>query len=139
MAIGKQGAYATVEGGVVDFGKITTEAIDKYQTQQALQQKLKQERAAEDAKLKVEREKVPVKLDKFEPITGQGGISSLISEDLNEMANEISDAKVAYNNGELSLAKVTALEQAYNQRIFEYKSASDLAKTKMEDLSKKRN
>jgi len=50
MAIGKQGAYATVEGGVVDFGKITTEAIDKYQTQQALQEKLKQERAAAKAK-----------------------------------------------------------------------------------------
>lgn len=136
MAIGKQGAYATVDGGIVDFGKMTSEAIDKYQTQQALQQKLKQERAAEAAKLNVEREKVPVKLDKFEPITGQGGISSLISEDLNEMANDISNAKEAYNNGEISLAKVTALEQAYNQRIFEYKSASDLAKTKMEDLSK---
>lgn len=50
MAIGKQGAYATVEGGVVDFGKITTEAIDKYQTQQALQEKLKQEKAAAKAK-----------------------------------------------------------------------------------------
>lgn len=136
MAIGKQGAYATVEGGVVDFGKITTEAIDKYQTQQALQQKLKQEKEAEAAKLKVEREKVPVKLDKFEPITGQGGISRLISEDLNEMANDIYNAKEAYSSGEIPLSKVTALEQAYNQRIFEYKSASDLAKTKMEDLSK---
>ena len=50
MAIGKQGAYATVEGGIVDFGKITTEAIDKYQTQQALQEKLKQEKAAAKAK-----------------------------------------------------------------------------------------
>lgn len=50
MAIGKQGAYATVEGGVVDFGKITTEAIDKYQTQQALQEKLKQEKATAKAK-----------------------------------------------------------------------------------------
>ena len=50
MAIGKQGAYATVEGGVVDFGKMTSEAIDKYQTQQALQEKLKQEKAAAKAK-----------------------------------------------------------------------------------------
>jgi len=50
MAIGKQGAYATVEGGVVDFGKITSEAIDKYQTQQALQQKLKQDKEAAKAK-----------------------------------------------------------------------------------------
>lgn len=51
MAIGKQGAYATVQGGAVDFGKITTDAIDKYQTQQALQEKLKQEKAAAKAKL----------------------------------------------------------------------------------------
>lgn len=50
MAIGKQGAYATVEGGVVDFGKMTSGAIDKYQTQQALQEKLKQEKAAAKAK-----------------------------------------------------------------------------------------
>jgi len=136
MAIGKQGAYATVEGGIVDFGKITTEAIDKYQTQQALQEKLKQEKAAAAAKLKVEREKVEVKLDKFAPITGQGGISDLISQDLKEMADDISSTKEAYNNGEVSLAKVRAKEDAYNQRIFEYKSASDLSKTKSEDWAK---
>lgn len=50
MAIGKQGAYATVQGGAVDFGKITTDAIDKYQAQQALQEKLKQDKAAAKAK-----------------------------------------------------------------------------------------
>jgi hypothetical protein len=129
MAIGKVGAYATVEGGIVDYGKMAYGAIDDVLKDDAIQKKLAQDKAQAAAKLKVEREKLKIDLDKFEPITGQGGISELVSKDLGEMADGIYAAKSAYAEGRIPISKVESLQQAYNQRVSELKLASDTAKS----------
>ena len=99
MAIGKQGAYATVEGGVVDFGKITTEAIDKYQTQQALQQKLKQEKEAAKQKAIADDIKNLKSLDKYSPSNNQN-YDNVALAITNDLANGLSEEKNKVKTGE---------------------------------------
>jgi len=132
MAIGKQGAYATVEGGVVDFGKITTEAIDKYQTQQALQQKLKQERAAEAAKLKEAR---------IKDIKPFGDVSLTGNKDLDDVAHQsvLVLRKVYDDNFEAVANGDLTAKRNLNQALSELDKLAEVPKalnTRNEDYTK---
>lgn len=116
MAIGKQGAYATVEGGVVDFGKITTEAIDKYQTQQALQQKLKQEKEAAKQKAIADDIKNLKSLDKYSPSNNQN-YDNVALAITNDLANGLSEEKNKVKTGESDSLKANQYAENANQVI----------------------
>lgn len=130
MAIGKQGAYATVEGGVVDFGKITTEAIDKYQTQQALQEKLKQEKEAAAAKLKEARVK-DIKPFGDVSLTGNKDLDDVAHQSVLVLRKVYDDNFEAAANGDLTaqrninqtlaeLSKLAEVPKALNARSEDY-------------------
>lgn len=53
MAIGKVNAYATVEGTPTDFGKMTVDAIDRYNAEEQKREAVK----AAEAKVRTERQK----------------------------------------------------------------------------------
>jgi hypothetical protein len=55
MAIGKVGAYATLEGGIVDYGKMAYGAIDDVIKDNAIKAKLAQDKAEAAAKAKADR------------------------------------------------------------------------------------
>jgi hypothetical protein len=132
MAIGKQGAYATVEGGIVDFGKITTEAIDKYQTQQALQQKLKQEKEAEAAKLKEARVK-DIKPFGDVSLTGNKDLDDVAHQSVLVLRQVYDDNYEAAANGDLNAKK------NLNQALSELDKLAEVPKalnTRNEDYTK---
>jgi hypothetical protein len=114
MAIGKQGAYATVEGGVVDFGKITTEAIDKYQTQQALQEKLKQEKAAAKAKAISDEIKNLKSLDKYSSSNNEN-YDNVALAITNDLANGLHEEQNKVATGESNSLKANQYAENANQ------------------------
>lgn len=116
MAIGKQGAYATVEGGVVDFGKMTSGAIDKYQTQQALQQKLKQEREAAKDKGISDEVKNLKSLDKYSSSNNQN-YDNVALAITNDLANGLSEEKNKVKTGESNSLKANQYAENANQVI----------------------
>lgn len=114
MAIGKQGAYATVEGGIVDFGKITTEAIDKYQTQQALQEKLKQEKAAAKAKAISDEVKNLKSLDKYSSSNNEN-YDNVALAITNDLANGLHEEQTKVATGESNSLKANQYAENANQ------------------------
>ncbi len=140
MAIGKVNAYATVEGTPTDFGKMTVDAIDKYNAEEQKREAVKAAKEAAAAKAREERVKESkVTLDKFEPITGQNGISELISKDISEKANHIYEVQQKVINEGLDSSVLNNLVQAYNQTVTEWKTVGDGAKEKFQDISKNRD
>ena len=117
MAIGNVNTYATVEGTPTDFGKMTTEAIDKYNAEEDKRASAKAAKEAAVAKDKAER----VKETKFE-LKSIVGTSSKSLQDaafnyVNSKGDEIKELIDKKINGEISDGEFAKRKAEYTNSI----------------------
>jgi len=116
MAIGNVGTYATVEGTPVDFGKMISSNIDKYQEGQALQEKLKQERAAAKAK-SISEEMSRLKDIKTYTSSGKHEYDDPVLSTLSQFKDGLYNLQQGVSTGEVSSLYANQYAEKANQAI----------------------
>ena len=133
MAIGKVNAYATVEGGIVDYGKMAYGAIDDVLKDDAIQRKLAQDKAEAAAKAKADRQK---DIKAFSGVDVSGNMT--IDDALLPAAKMYGDAY--YENTSKYIAtgdyRYKANAEKIQKTVDIFKTVTPAFLTKMDEISK---
>jgi hypothetical protein len=133
MAIGKVNAYATVEGGIVDYGKMAYGAIDDVLKDDAIQRKLAQDKAEAAAKAKADRQK---DIKAFSGVEVSGNMT--IDDALLPAAKMYGDAY--YENTSKYIAtgdyRYKANAEKIQKTVDIFKTVTPAFLTKMDEISK---
>lgn len=135
MAIGKVNAYATVEGTPTDFGKMTVDAIDKYNAEEDKRAKAKAEKEAAKAKLTQEELKDLKSLDKYAP-SGVYGIDDPALSAVAQYGDKLHEAKLKVKSGDMTSIEANYLAEQGNQAIAVLNQGAKYVQDKANEFSK---
>jgi len=133
MAIGKVNAYATVEGGIVDYGKMAYGAIDDVLKDDAIQRKLAQDKAEAAAKAKTDRQK---DIKAFSGVDVSGNMT--IDDALLPAAKMYGDAYYENTNKYIATGdyRYKANAEKIQKTVDIFKTVTPAFLTKMDEISK---
>jgi hypothetical protein len=135
MAIGKVNAYATVEGTPTDFGKMTVDAIDRYNAEEDKRARAKAEKEAAKAKATQEELKDLKSLDKYAP-SGVYGIDDPALSATAQLADKLYEAKLQVQAGNMTSIQANHLAEKGNQAIAVLNQGAKYVQDKASEFSK---
>ena len=135
MAIGKVNAYATVEGAPTDFGKMTVDAIDRYNAEEDKRARAKAEKEAAKAKLAQEELKSLKSLDKYAP-SGVYGIDDPALSAVAQYGDKLYQAQLQVKAGDITSIEANRLAEKGNQAIAVLNQGAKYVQDKATEFSK---